>query len=240
MTRTTTAPWHIIVPAAVGVMLLGGAAGWYTGRARLQEQHQLELARACVVNHEADCATLRAICPEPDDVFEKLMKCEQKLPKWRGEAGAVVVGTPVIQGGLARENVRDVTQAQLGKVRECYAEALSRDTTTAGRMAIKFIVNLDGWVTMSAVDNSQLDAPQLEFCVARLARAWTFARLSRGSIAVVSLPFEFHPDPEHFPAPANLAIPPPRKPTLCDETKLAWPEVCPKGSSIVKRSSGFK
>jgi hypothetical protein len=138
-------------------------------------------------------------CQAADDALtrmtERLNTCVAKLPKAHSAAGYVTIASPIIRGTLSGDGVKRVANQHVDEIRQCYADALERDATIHGRMAAKFIVIQDGWVQVAAVDFAHFDDVILQQCVVHKIRTWTFQRLGQGSIAVVSLPIEFQPEP---------------------------------------------
>jgi TonB family protein len=90
-------------------------------------------------------------------------------------------------GGLSREQVRRVVRRNLGQVRFCYEQALTRDPDLEGRVSVRFVVQPSGAVMASTSEGSSIGNPAVEDCVVQAVRRWSFP--SAPGLTVVRYPF---------------------------------------------------
>lgn len=101
----------------------------------------------------------------------------------------VRAGTAAVRGSLSREVIRRVVRRHQNEVRFCYEQGLHSRPDLAGRVKVKFVITPTGRVQTSMVQQSSLGNRQVEQCIARSVRRWTFPAPDGGGIVVVSYPF---------------------------------------------------
>ncbi len=98
-----------------------------------------------------------------------------------------------VAGGLDEAVVRRVVRTHLNEIRHCYDQALTRDPTTKGRLALEFLVGDAGLVSNAVVGESEVRDPLLGRCVVQAAQRWRFPRPAGGGGTLVTYPFTFEP-----------------------------------------------
>lgn len=93
------------------------------------------------------------------------------------------------RGSLTKAHIRQVIDGQIAGVRACYEAALGSGPSSAGVVAIQFIIAPDGHVQVAALDSSSLGLPKVEQCVVEHMRGLHFAKPEGGGIVVVTYPF---------------------------------------------------
>ncbi|MFO0683566.1 MAG: AgmX/PglI C-terminal domain-containing protein [Sandaracinus sp.] len=102
---------------------------------------------------------------------------------------------PIVIGSLGRDVVRRVVRRHLGEVSACYEQALAQRPDLDGRVVLRWTIGPEGRVVGAEVDlgASDLRAPEVQDCVARAARRWTFP--SADGVTIVHYPFVLRPAP---------------------------------------------
>ncbi len=99
-----------------------------------------------------------------------------------------LMGNEIKGGSLPKEEIRKTVHANIQQVIDCYESALAADPTVSGKVSIKFIIALDGTVTMAAVAETELNNPTCEACIAKAVKTWQFPK-PKGGIVIVTYPF---------------------------------------------------
>jgi Ca-activated chloride channel family protein len=135
---------------------------------------------------------LRALVKPVPAAAEPAYGREQRLPRnvcrLRGE---------VIER-LTPETIRNVVQASERETRRCYNEALARDRTIAGRIAISFVITSRGKVASAIVQENNTDR-KLGNCVARAMKGLSFPATPGAGWYIVTYPFNFRVRPYERP-----------------------------------------
>ncbi len=97
-----------------------------------------------------------------------------------------------VRGALDRDIVRRIVRAHINEVRFCYEQALARDPGLAGRLAIQFVIDASGSVSIAVVEESTLADAQVGTCTTKAVKRWRFPKPA-GSSVVVTYPFVFEP-----------------------------------------------
>jgi Ca-activated chloride channel family protein len=95
---------------------------------------------------------------------------------------------------LSPEMIRRVVQARENATRRCYNEALARDRTIAGRIAINFVITSRGKVASAIVQETNTDR-KLGNCVARAMKDLSFPATPGTGWYIVTYPFNFRVRP---------------------------------------------
>ncbi len=106
-----------------------------------------------------------------------------------GGAPSIRPATPSVMGSLSKEVIRRVVQRHLNEVRFCYEQELQKRPDLDGRVAIKFIIAPNGSVQSATPDSSTIGSNEVEQCIAKSVRMWTFPSPEGGGIVVVTYPF---------------------------------------------------
>ncbi|MCL2011832.1 MAG: AgmX/PglI C-terminal domain-containing protein [Cystobacterineae bacterium] len=103
--------------------------------------------------------------------------------------------TPIIDGNIDGELIRQRIRANISKIRACYEDQLIRYPQLAGRVSVRFVINGDGTVDSSRVHQSAMSPRNAEIgeCIAKRIRTLEFPRPKGGGTAHVTYPFVFKP-----------------------------------------------
>jgi pSer/pThr/pTyr-binding forkhead associated (FHA) protein len=107
----------------------------------------------------------------------------------RAHAPDVVPGTAQVRGSLDKEIIRRIIRRHLNEVKFCYEKELMKKQDLFGRVMIQFTISGTGSVLASAVQNSTMNSPSVEQCIAQSVRRWEFPKPQGGGIVIVSYPF---------------------------------------------------
>ncbi|MCB0366184.1 MAG: AgmX/PglI C-terminal domain-containing protein [Bdellovibrionaceae bacterium] len=109
-----------------------------------------------------------------------------------GSAGnnSIPLGTEaIIDGGLDRDAVARVMEANKGQVLFCYEQGLQSDPGLNGRIALRFSIGSDGLVSQAAVASSTLNSKIVESCVLQRLKTWQFPIPKGGMEVKISYPY---------------------------------------------------
>ena len=101
----------------------------------------------------------------------------------------VVPGTATVKGSLDKEIIRRIIRRHLNEVKFCYERELMKKADLYGRIMIQFTISGTGQVVASVVQNSTMNNPEVEQCIAGAVRRWEFPKPQGGGIVIVSYPF---------------------------------------------------
>jgi hypothetical protein len=90
----------------------------------------------------------------------------------RASAPDVVPGTAQVRGSLDKEIIRRIIRRHLNEVRFCYEKELMHKQDLYGRVMIQFTISGTGQVVASVVQNSTMNNPNVEQCIAQAVRRW--------------------------------------------------------------------
>jgi TonB family protein len=107
----------------------------------------------------------------------------------RAHAPDVVPGTAQVRGSLDKEIIRRIIRRHLNEVRFCYEKELMHKQDLYGRVMIQFTISGTGQVVASVVQQSTMNNPNVEQCIAQAVRRWEFPKPQGGGIVIVSYPF---------------------------------------------------
>src|SRR5262249_33535193 len=94
----------------------------------------------------------------------------------RASAPDVVPGTAQVRGSLDKEIIRRIIRRHLNEVRFCYEKELMHKQDLYGRVMIQFTISGQGQVVASIVQNSTMNNPNVEQCIAQAVRRWEFPK----------------------------------------------------------------
>lgn len=109
-----------------------------------------------------------------------------------GSAGnnSIPLGTEaIVDGGLDRDAVARVMEANKGQVLFCYEQGLRSDSNLAGRIALRFSIGSDGRVSIASVASSTLNSKVVEDCVLQRLKMWQFPIPKGGMEVKISYPY---------------------------------------------------
>jgi hypothetical protein len=107
----------------------------------------------------------------------------------RAHAPDVVPGTAQVRGSLDKEIIRRIIRRHLNEVKFCYEKELMHKPDLYGRVMVQFTISGLGAVVASVVQNSTMNNPSVEQCIAAAVRRWEFPKPQGGGIVIVSYPF---------------------------------------------------
>ncbi len=107
----------------------------------------------------------------------------------RASAPDVVPGTAQVRGSLDKEIIRRIIRRHLNEVKFCYEKELMKKPDLFGRVMIQFTISGAGAVVASVVQQSTMNNPSVEQCIAGAVRRWEFPKPQGGGIVIVSYPF---------------------------------------------------
>jgi hypothetical protein len=107
----------------------------------------------------------------------------------RAHAPDVVPGTAQVRGSLDKEIIRRIIRRHLNEVKFCYEKELMHKPDLYGRVMVQFTISGTGAVIASIVQNSTMNNPSVEQCIAGAVRRWEFPKPQGGGIVIVSYPF---------------------------------------------------
>jgi outer membrane biosynthesis protein TonB len=109
---------------------------------------------------------------------------EAKVPPFRTEAADA-------SGGLTPEQVRKVVERNRSAVQWCFEKELQKNPKLSGKVVVFWQIEPSGSVSTSRIKSSSIGSPDVEDCLSRQVRKWTFPSASNGQITKVFFPFIF-------------------------------------------------
>ena len=103
----------------------------------------------------------------------------------------VVPQEPIVSDGLDKATIQRVIRQHRNEYRYCYEKALNRQHDLNGKIVMKFTIAGNGSVIAAGVDESTMDSPDVEQCIAAKIKRWVFEAPKGGGIVVVKYPFIF-------------------------------------------------
>ncbi len=88
-------------------------------------------------------------------------------------------------GRLPPEAIQRIVRQNFGRLRMCYQRGLERDPGLEGRVAVKFVIDREGEVSMASVAERSLDDESVAQCVARTFHTMSFPKPEGGIVTVV-------------------------------------------------------
>jgi hypothetical protein len=101
-------------------------------------------------------------------------------------------GTSVVNGRLPAEIIQRIVHQNFGRFRLCYENGLKTNPALTGRVAVKFIIDRSGAVSMTADGGSDLPDTSVVQCVVRGFGNLSFPQPDNGMVTVV-YPIVFSP-----------------------------------------------
>ncbi len=95
-----------------------------------------------------------------------------------------------IQGGMSREEVKQVIDQHMDEVSYCYETALIDNPSLMGKMAFEWKILASGSVGEVRIKSSSIRSDALHSCIKRSIKTWQFPE-PRGAEVIVSYPFIF-------------------------------------------------
>ena len=110
---------------------------------------------------------------------------------YRGRVPTIGTGRPNATGDLDKNIIRRYIRRNLEKVRDCYANELTRDPKLAGTVTARFTISGNG--SVAAATASGID-PAVSACIAGVIKGIEFPKPKSGGLVNVTYPFTFRPD----------------------------------------------
>ncbi len=94
-------------------------------------------------------------------------------------------------GGLTPEQVRKVVERNRSAIQWCFEKELQKNPKLSGKVVVFWQINAPGDVATSRIKSSTIGSPDVEDCLVRQVRKWTFPRADNGQTTKVFFPFVF-------------------------------------------------
>ena len=108
------------------------------------------------------------------------------------ETPGEVLGTPEIDAsGYDRAIIQRVVRQHRREIRACYEGELQQHRDLVGRVVVTFIIDAAGRVASAAIRESDVDSDDLESCLLRRIRRWSFPPNPSARNSRVIYPFVF-------------------------------------------------
>ncbi len=112
-----------------------------------------------------------------------------------GGAGSGTVGIldeeTQVEGGLDKDVIARVINANLGEIRYCYERQLSANPNLYGKVQVKFAIDAAGLVQDQHIGITTLRNAMVEGCILRRLASWHFPQPKGGTRVLVTYPFMF-------------------------------------------------
>jgi TonB family protein len=109
---------------------------------------------------------------------------EAKVPPFKTEAADT-------SGGLTPEQVRKVVERHRSAIQWCFEKELQRNPRLSGKVVVFWQIEPSGSVSTSRIKSSSVGSPDVDDCLSRQVRKWTFPSAANGQITKVFFPFVF-------------------------------------------------
>lgn len=113
-------------------------------------------------------------------------------PARTGGAPIMRMGATQVEGRLPPEVIQRIVRQNAGRYRVCYQDGLRNNPSLAGRVAVRFVIDRSGAVSMVANGGSDLPDAQVVQCVVRAFYGLSFPAPENG-VVMVTYPFMFSP-----------------------------------------------
>jgi Ca-activated chloride channel family protein len=123
------------------------------------------------------------------------------------QAPKIREGAVSVNGRLPPAVIQRIVRQNFGRFRLCYENGLRNNPNLRGRVAVRFIIDPSGAVTMTSDGGSDLPDPGVVRCVVRGFGNMSFPRTDAGMVAV-TYPIVFAPGDSDLPSPRPVTPPP--------------------------------
>lgn len=131
--------------------------------------------------------------PEPRDAGAAPDECPMTEPPDEAPRARIRSGPPVTNY-IPPEIIKRPIRARAACFRGCYRAALSRNPELHGRIATRFVIDLDGWVRKVRVVEDELGDHDFADCIRRAFVGLQYPEPEGESVTVV-YPLVFQPEP---------------------------------------------
>jgi hypothetical protein len=97
------------------------------------------------------------------------------------------------RGYLPKEIIQSIVRQNFGRFRLCYENGLRENPALEGRVAVRFLIGVDGGVAAASDAGSAMPDPAVVACVTRAFRGLSFPSPSGGATVTVTYPILFSP-----------------------------------------------
>ena len=94
-------------------------------------------------------------------------------------------------GGLTPEQVRAVVERHRSALQWCFEKELQKNSKLSGKVVVFWQIDPPGSVATSRIKSSTISSPDVEDCLVRQVRKWTFPTAENGQTTKVFYPFVF-------------------------------------------------
>ncbi len=103
----------------------------------------------------------------------------------------ILPGETRVVGGLDKEVIGRVIRSKWAQIRHCYEQALQRDPSLQGKVAVLFTIDGTGGVSVAHVTEDSVGDGAVGSCIVGRIRRWRFPAPKGGGEVVVSYPWIF-------------------------------------------------
>ena len=103
----------------------------------------------------------------------------------------VIPDEPETQGALDREIIQRVVRQHRREIQHCYEQQLQRNPDLDGRITMQWTISPAGDVVAASVEETTMNSPEVERCMAQRIQRWSFPEPDGGGIVRVNYPFNF-------------------------------------------------
>jgi hypothetical protein len=103
----------------------------------------------------------------------------------------VKTGSPSVSGQLSPELINKVVRSHKAQIKYCYEKQLTRFPSLSGKVTLTWVIGMDGGVKSGKVKSSTLGNSDVESCMVRAVKGWTFPKPQGGVVSVDAYPFIF-------------------------------------------------
>lgn len=174
---------------------LVGHPGLAIGPAAEASEQQRVAAALSILTDGSTAAQLPKFATDPDKKFDaRLVETMNPAPVrvTHERVPKVVVKTPTVGPGLAKEVVRRVVRFHIAELRSCYSGELSQDPDLAGKVVLTWKIDPNGTVRQAAIESSTIGG-KVAPCVRNAVSSWVFPQPDGGATTEVNFPFTFAP-----------------------------------------------
>jgi hypothetical protein len=184
----------VVLSLILGLLL--GAGGLF-GFLKADEANAVKLgvtAASPNMNRLADSQPTKAPKDKPCPACAACPRCDAA---GGGQAGYALVypieETLRVEGGLDEAAIREKIIRGRFEMQKCYQQQLKLKPSLAGELALQFTVSASGKVLVALARQNTVNGPELEQCVLKQIKSWTFERKPDSKDAVVKFDVLFAP-----------------------------------------------
>jgi hypothetical protein len=100
-------------------------------------------------------------------------------------------GRTVVQGALSKEIIGKVIQRHWNEIKYCYETELNKNPELNGKVAMSFTIDGTGAVSQADVAETTMNNREVEGCIVKSVRRWTFPEPKGGGEVLVTYPWIF-------------------------------------------------